>query len=121
MGERDFMKSVLKSIGATIHFGRVFMKPGKPTTFATLDLANKQNSPKLFFALPGNPVSSTVTFNVLALPALRKISGFQNPMATQIKAKVRKKLQVKLIDSICIFSYLLMLFLIQDLNIIECF
>jgi gephyrin len=40
-----------------LHFGRVRMKPGKPTTFAELN-------DTLFFALPGNPVSSLVAFQL---------------------------------------------------------
>ncbi|KAJ3032907.1 hypothetical protein HDV00_006980, partial [Rhizophlyctis rosea] len=59
MGELDLLKPVLeKSVGAKIHFGRVALKPGKPTTFATV--AGKEGGPdKLVFALPGNPVSAT--------------------------------------------------------------
>ncbi|XP_017332230.1 gephyrin isoform X5 [Ictalurus punctatus] len=52
MGEKDYLKQVLDiDLHAQIHFGRVFMKPGLPTTFATLDLDGAR---KLIFALPGN-------------------------------------------------------------------
>lgn len=86
MGEKDFLKPVLEDLlGATIHFGRVFMKPGKPTTFATTTIDGKR---KLIFALPGNPVSAMVTFNLFVLPALRKLAGFQRPQLTKIKAKL---------------------------------
>lgn len=88
MGEKDFLKPVLEDLlGATIHFGRVFMKPGKPTTFATTAISGKK---KLIFALPGNPVSAMVTFNLFVLPALRKLAGFQHPQLTKIKAKLRQ-------------------------------
>ncbi|CAH0758625.1 unnamed protein product [Diatraea saccharalis] len=51
MGERDLLKPVLlKDFGATLHFGRVRMKPGKPTTFATCEFEGKT---KYIFALPG--------------------------------------------------------------------
>ncbi|XP_051730622.1 gephyrin b isoform X1 [Ctenopharyngodon idella] len=51
MGEKDYLKQVLDiDLHAQIHFGRVFMKPGLPTTFATLDM---DGSRKLIFALPG--------------------------------------------------------------------
>lgn len=86
MGEKDFLKPVLEDlIGATIHFGRVFMKPGKPTTFATVTVGGKK---KLIFSLPGNPVSAMVTFNLFVLPALNKLTGFQSPELTKIKAKL---------------------------------
>ena len=86
MGEKDFLKPVLEDlIGATIHFGRVFMKPGKPTTFATVIVGGKK---KLMFSLPGNPVSAMVTFNLFVLPALHKMTGSQSPELTKIKAKL---------------------------------
>ncbi|SNX87958.1 related to Gephyrin [Melanopsichium pennsylvanicum] len=70
MGESDLLKPLIeRQLGGTIHFGRVAMKPGKPTTFATL------SDDKTIFALPGNPASALVTFYVFVLPALRKLSG----------------------------------------------
>ncbi|KAK5856978.1 hypothetical protein PBY51_010251 [Eleginops maclovinus] len=52
MGEKDYLKQVLDiDLHAQIHFGRVFMKPGLPTTFATADIDGAR---KLIFALPGN-------------------------------------------------------------------
>lgn len=91
MGEKDYLKSTIQSIGGTIHFGRVFMKPGKPTTFATVDSSAGK---KLFFALPGNPVSAIVTFNLFALPVLRKMSGRENPNMTVIKARVSSDIKL---------------------------
>lgn len=67
MGERDLVKPLIATHG-TVHFGRVNFKPGKPTTFGTL-------YGKPFFALPGNPVSSLVTFEVFVRPAIRKLMG----------------------------------------------
>jgi gephyrin len=86
MGEKDLLKMILQEeLSAHIHFGRVFMKPGKPTTFATAKVDGKL---KLIFALPGNPVSANVTFSLFVLPALRKMSGFSNPHPTIIKVKL---------------------------------
>ena len=55
---------------------QVKMKPGKPLTFATID-ANGSRKAMIVFGLPGNPVSSIVTYNLVCLPALRKLSGHQ--------------------------------------------
>ncbi|XP_045171421.2 gephyrin-like isoform X1 [Mercenaria mercenaria] len=86
MGEKDLLRHVLeKDLKATIHFGRVFMKPGKPTTFSTLEYNGQR---KLFFGLPGNPVSAIVTCNLYVIPAVNKIGGNPNPQRTVIKAKV---------------------------------
>ncbi|XP_053616983.1 gephyrin isoform X2 [Plodia interpunctella] len=73
MGERDLLKPVLlKDFGATLHFGRVRMKPGKPTTFATCQFEGKT---KYIFALPGNPVSAYVCSLVFVVRALRVSAG----------------------------------------------
>ena len=68
MGTRDLIKPLLERM-ATIQFGRVSFKPGKPLTFATTD------DNKLAFGLPGFPVSSLVTFEVFVRPALLKLGG----------------------------------------------
>ncbi|XP_076833671.1 gephyrin a isoform X5 [Brachyhypopomus gauderio] len=82
----DYLKQVLDiDLHAQIHFGRVFMKPGLPTTFATLDIDGTR---KLIFALPGNPVSAVVTCNLFVIPALRKMQGILDPRPTIIKARL---------------------------------
>ncbi|XP_054469605.1 gephyrin a [Anoplopoma fimbria] len=86
MGEKDYLKQVLDiDLHAQIHFGRVFMKPGLPTTFATADIDGIR---KLIFALPGNPVSAVVTCNLFVIPALRKMQGILDPRPTIIKARL---------------------------------
>ncbi|KAJ3631667.1 hypothetical protein MTP99_012783 [Tenebrio molitor] len=73
MGEFDFIKRVLiEDFNATIHFGRVNMKPGKPTTFATLEYEGVK---KIVFGLPGNPVSACVTCLLFVIPLLRHLEG----------------------------------------------
>ncbi|GAB0086989.1 Molybdenum cofactor synthesis protein cinnamon [Sergentomyia squamirostris] len=69
MGDKDYVKSVLMQMNFNIPFGRVNMKPGKPVTFA-------HRNGKIFFGLPGNPVSTFVTFHLLVLPTLRYISNY---------------------------------------------
>uniref|UniRef100_A0A8C7WY64 Gephyrin n=1 Tax=Oryzias sinensis TaxID=183150 RepID=A0A8C7WY64_9TELE len=86
MGEKDYLKQVLDiDLHAQIHFGRVFMKPGLPTTFSTVDIDGTR---KLIFALPGNPVSAVVTCNLFVIPALRKMQGILDPRPTIIKARL---------------------------------
>ncbi|XP_046382910.1 gephyrin [Ischnura elegans] len=92
MGDRDYLKDVLQAdFGAKIHFGRVLMKPGKPTTFATCEFDGKN---KLIFGLPGNPVSAMVTCNLFVLPALRKMTGHPSPMCTVIRAAIEKDIKL---------------------------
>ncbi len=67
VGAADFVKVVMQELG-DIDFWRINMRPGKPLAFGSL-----QGVP--FFGLPGNPVSSMVTYTVLVRPALAKIAG----------------------------------------------
>ncbi|RDW69514.1 putative gephyrin [Coleophoma cylindrospora] len=78
MGELDLLKPTIeRSLGGTIHFGRVAMKPGKPTTFATVPVKDNagERISKVIFSLPGNPASAIVTLHLFALPSLHHSSG----------------------------------------------
>lgn len=77
MGTRDVIKPILAELG-TVHFGRVAFKPGKPTTFATV-------GDTLVFGLPGNPVSSLVSFEVFVRPALRALQGDARPYRPRVR------------------------------------
>jgi gephyrin len=72
MGLSDVVKPLLAQHGR-IHFGRLRMKPGKPMTFASNLCSTKR--PWLAFALPGNPVSSSVCFALLVVPAIQLLKG----------------------------------------------
>ncbi|PWN45230.1 hypothetical protein IE81DRAFT_364252 [Ceraceosorus guamensis] len=79
MGESDLLKPIIeRDLGGKIHFGRVAMKPGKPTTFATIPC---ESSDRVVFALPGNPASALVCFYVFVLPSLRKLCGHHASIA----------------------------------------
>ncbi len=69
MGAFDFVPDVLIGLGATVHFHKISIKPGRPTLFATLP------NGQLVFALPGNPVSALVGFRLLVAPALAALQG----------------------------------------------
>ncbi|KAE8244778.1 hypothetical protein A4X13_0g6275 [Tilletia indica] len=76
MGESDLLKPIIeRELRGAIHFGRVAMKPGKPTTFATIAATDPNEIDRLLFALPGNPASALVCFYVFVLPSLRKLAG----------------------------------------------
>ena len=76
MGEYDVVKEVLGELG-TVWFGGVRMQPGKPQGFGHV---GEDETP--LFALPGNPVSAYVSFQLFVLPALRRMMGrtpYQRP------------------------------------------
>jgi len=96
MGDRDLVKPLLEKHGK-VHFGRVLMKPGKPLTFATIDTPaadGTQPHRLLVLALPGNPVSSLVCFNLVAVPALRKMAGWTNPMLRRLHVSLGQDLKL---------------------------
>ncbi len=63
MGKYDLVEQVLSDLGAEFHFTGVAIRPGRPAVFATC-------RGKLVFGLPGNPVSTMVTFELFVLPGL---------------------------------------------------
>jgi molybdopterin molybdotransferase len=72
VGDRDFVKPALESIGR-LDLWRVRMKPGKPVAFGRIPRADGGET--VFFGLPGNPVSTMVTFELFVRPALWKLAG----------------------------------------------
>ncbi|TAJ23549.1 MAG: molybdopterin molybdenumtransferase MoeA [Nitrospirae bacterium] len=68
MGDYDFTKAVFKELGAEMNFWKLAIRPGQPLAFGKI-------AGKLAFGLPGNPVSSMVTFEQLVRPAMLKLSG----------------------------------------------
>ncbi len=68
VGDYDFVKEVIGSLGGAIQFWKVAMKPGKPLAFGIM-------SGIPIFGLPGNPVSSMVTFDQFVRPALLYAQG----------------------------------------------
>ena len=73
VGDYDYVDRILAELGAEIHIRAVAVKPGKPLTVATFQVA--QESSILYFGLPGNPVSALVTFWRFVQPAIKKLSG----------------------------------------------
>jgi molybdopterin molybdotransferase len=71
MGDYDFTKAVFRELGAEMNFWKLAIRPGQPLAFGKIQ-------GKLAFGLPGNPVSSMVTFEQLVRPALLKMSGCRN-------------------------------------------
>jgi molybdopterin molybdotransferase len=68
VGAHDHVKPSLAALGVQERFWRIALKPGKPTWFGT-------RGGRLVFGLPGNPVSSMVTFTLLVAPALAALGG----------------------------------------------
>jgi molybdopterin molybdotransferase len=74
MGEYDLVEEVLQTLGAEFFFTGVRMQPGKPVVFGRLPATDGRPG-QYFFGLPGNPVSTQVTFHCFVEPLLRAMGG----------------------------------------------
>ncbi len=89
VGAYDFVKDALEELGAETRFWQVAMKPGKPVVLSRV-------RGRLFFGLPGNPVSCMVSFHLFIAPALRKAMGqrdglFSPVVRTRLDTLLRSK------------------------------
>ena len=81
VGEADYVKDVVEEIGK-LDFWRLALKPGKPLAVGRIDRGNpvaddkrSTRAPALFFGLPGNPVSTIVTYLLFVAPAIDALAG----------------------------------------------
>ena len=72
VGEHDFVREVLAELGCDMKLWRVRMRPGAPLGFGLLDRT-------AWIGLPGNPVSTMVTFELFVRPAIRRLLGHRLP------------------------------------------
>lgn len=84
MGDYDFTKPVFKELGAEMNFWKLAIKPGQPLAFGKIQ-------GKLAFGLPGNPVSSMVTFEQLVRPAMLKMGGHGSYGRPVVQAILQEK------------------------------
>jgi len=87
-GDRDLVREVLAELEVRQLFWKIDIKPGRPTAFATKD-------GKPVFSLPGNPVSSMITFEELVRPALLKMMGHRRVIKPLVKAVLQEDVQKK--------------------------
>jgi molybdopterin molybdotransferase len=93
MGDFDVVKAVLSKI-ATMQWMQMAIKPAKPFAFGQLQSSDGRTIP--IFGLPGNPVSSLISYELLARPAMRKMMGHtDNLMRPAIRAVLDSPLKRK--------------------------
>jgi molybdopterin molybdotransferase len=80
-GKYDIVERVLDSLGARFFFDRVLIQPGQPLVFGSV-------GDKFFFGLPGNPVSTMVTFELFAAAAVGRLSGIAEPPLPLLRSKL---------------------------------
>lgn len=87
VGAFDYTRTVLEELGAGMCFWRVRIRPGAPLGFGTL-----RDIPWL--GLPGNPVSSAVTFELFARPAIRKMLGHTRLFRRVVRVRMEEALTI---------------------------
>ena len=88
VGDYDLVKASLKKMGQDMLFWKVSMKPGKPLAFGKIN-------DKPVFGLPGNPVSSYVSFEQFARPAIKKMMGATDLNRKTVQARLTKSIKKK--------------------------
>jgi len=83
VGDYDLVKDVMKEVGNQMKFWQVAMRPGKPLAFGSMD-----GIP--VFGLPGNPVSSMVSFEQFVRPSILKMMGHKNVFRKVVWATVNE-------------------------------
>ena len=88
MGDHDLVCDVLEALQVERRFWKVDIKPGRPTAFGL-----KNGKP--VFSLPGNPVSSMITFEQFVRPALLKMMGHQRVIKPLVRAVMQETIKKK--------------------------
>lgn len=88
VGEHDHLREVLGEMGAEQRFWRLRMRPGAPVGFGLLG-----STP--WIGLPGNPVSTMVTFELFVRPAIRRMAGHELPFRRSVAVRLAEAVRVK--------------------------
>ncbi len=88
VGDHDVVRPALESLGATLDFYKVRIKPGKPLAFGRIGKT-------LIFGLPGNPVSAQVTFTLFGAPLLRSLQQDATALPRRRRAKLLHEIRQK--------------------------
>lgn len=88
VGEHDYVRAVLEELGATQRFWKLRMRPGAPVGFGLLHQVP-------WIGLPGNPVSTMVTYELFVRPAIRKMMGHVRPFRRSIPVRMAESVTLK--------------------------
>ena len=94
MGRYDLVEQVLSELQAEFFFTGAKIQPGRPVVFGKCGSAREKQA-TYFFGLPGNPVSTMVTFELFARPLLEALAGQFPRKLTFLHARLQKEIRVK--------------------------
>jgi molybdopterin molybdotransferase len=88
VGEHDYLRAAIESLGGVLHFWKLRMRPGAPVAFGALgDIP--------WIGLPGNPVSTMVTFELFVRPVIRKMMGHALPFRATTRVRVAEPVTLR--------------------------
>src|SRR5205085_5079382 len=91
MGKYDLVEQVLAELGAEFLFTGARIQPGKPIVFGRI----KKNVTRYFFGLPGNPVSTMVTFELFVRPMIEALAGKSPRKLVFLRARLKSEVKTK--------------------------
>ncbi len=95
MGRYDLVEQVLSEMHAQFFFTGAKIQPGRPVVFGKCPLGQDEKKHRYFFGLPGNPVSTMVTFELFARPMLEALAGVSPRKLLFGYAKLKSEIRVK--------------------------
>jgi molybdopterin molybdotransferase len=95
MGRYDLVEPVLMEIGAEFFFTGAKIQPGRPVVFGRCGAGAPAREAKYFFGLPGNPISTMVTFELFARPMLEALAGQSPRKLIFLHARLKKEIHIK--------------------------
>jgi molybdopterin molybdotransferase len=87
VGEHDHLRAVIEELGGTIGFWKLRMRPGAPVGFGRV-------AGVPWIGLPGNPVSTMVTYELFVRPAIRKMMGHPLPFRRAVQVRVAEPVRL---------------------------
>ena len=95
MGRYDLVEQVLSEMQAEFFFTGAKIQPGRPVVFGQCNSSTGEKIPTYFFGLPGNPVSTMVTFELFARPMLEALAGMTARKLAFVHARLKSEIKVK--------------------------
>ncbi len=95
MGRYDLVEQLLSEMKAEFFFTGAKIQPGRPVVFGRCAAPSPGRGAKYFFGLPGNPVSTMVTFELFARPMLEALAGMSPRRLVFVHARLKSEIRVK--------------------------
>lgn len=95
MGRYDLVEQVLAELNAEFFFTGAKIQPGRPVVFGRCGAGTPEKPRTYFFGLPGNPVSTMVTFEVFARPMLEALSGISARKLVFVYTRLKSEIRIK--------------------------